>query len=310
MSGPEVVSPAEVGYVDAHAHVFRPASVYPRGVDALVPADRDAPVEDFATLMAESGVTRAVLVPLDGHDDYVADVVERYPHRFLGIAVATRDEHGLTGNPVEALLRRRARFPFVALRTMWLGPATRPIEVSPMFPTLQRMAEDGIALWSYLAPDQLPLLIQLVERLPTLTVVLNHLGFTPHDMAIDEAVRPRFDNALPPTLVDKICSLASQPNVYLMLSGHYALSVDEPPYRDLHIATRRLADAYGAARMMWGSDYPWIRDVPGYDQTLNLVRTLLPDFDEESVQRVLGGTARSLFTFPEPPTADLCKEMN
>jgi len=266
-------------------------------VDALVPADRDAPVEDFSALMAQSGVSNAILVPLDGHDDYVAEVVERYPERFVGIAVATGDEHGLTGDPVGALLRRRARFPFVALRTSWLGHPTEPIESSPMFPTLRRMASDGIALWSYIAPDQLSLLKELVERLPELPVVLNHLGFTPHDMRVDEAVRPRFDNALPSSLVDEICALASHPNVYLMLSGHYALSANEPPYRDLHAATRRLADAYGADRMMWGSDYPWIRDVPGYDETVNLVRTLLPDLDPASLDRVLGGTARSLFTF-------------
>lgn len=298
-----------LGYVDAHAHVFRPSSVSPRIVDALVPAERDAPVEDLLKVMGAAAVSNVVLVPLDGNDHYVADVVARYPGRFVGIAVATEAEQGLTDrDPVDALLSRRARFPFVALRTSWLGHPGEPIQSSPMFPALQRMAEDGIALWSYVAPDQLSLLEALIQRLPELRVVLNHLGFTPHDMWVDDVARPRFDAALPPSLVDRICTLSGFPNVYLMVSGHYALSETDPPYQDLHHATRRLADAFGAERLLWGSDYPWIRNVPGYNATQDVVKTILPHFSDEALERVLGGTARSLFDFDPRSTTSSEKE--
>ena len=39
---------------------------------------------------------------------------------------------------------------------------------------------------------------------------------------------------------------------------------EEPPYRDLDEIVRALADAFGPQRMLWASDYPWTRDVPGY----------------------------------------------
>jgi predicted TIM-barrel fold metal-dependent hydrolase len=71
------------GIIDVHAHVFRPAAISSRGVDELVPADRDAPVEDLLGLMAGSGVDAAVLVPLDAHDDYVA--------RVRGVTFVTRN---------------------------------------------------------------------------------------------------------------------------------------------------------------------------------------------------------------------------
>jgi predicted TIM-barrel fold metal-dependent hydrolase len=80
------------GIIDAHAHVFRPATVFPRGVDELAPAERDAPVEDLLQLMVGSGVEAAVLVPLDAHDDYVAQVLAEYPETFAAIAVATSSE--------------------------------------------------------------------------------------------------------------------------------------------------------------------------------------------------------------------------
>ncbi len=300
----EKLSPGDrrPGFVDAHAHVFRPSSLYDRGVSELVPAERDAPVEDLLTVMAEAGVSNVVLVPLDGNDDYVASVVARYPGTFVGIAIATDLEHGLADrDPVQALLERHARYPFVALRTSWIGHPGEPIEASPMFSVLQYLADDGIPLWSYIAPDQLALLTEAIKRLPELRVVLNHLGFTPHDMSVDEAIRPRFDNALPASLVEHICALSQYPHVYLMVSGHYALSTVEVPYPDLFDATRKLAGAFGAERLLWGSDYPWTRDVPGYRATRDVVSAALPDLSADELTRVLGGTARSLFTFHSSP---------
>jgi L-fuconolactonase len=58
---------------------------------------------------------------------------------------------------------------------------------------------------------------------------------------------------------------------------------------------RRFAEAYGPERLLWASDYPWTRDVPGYRTLLDLVPAALPDLDSESLARVRGGTARILF---------------
>ena len=167
------------GIIDAHAHVFRPASIYPRGVDELAPADRDAPVEDLLELMAGGGVDGAVLVPLDANDDY--------------------------------------------------------------------------------------------------------------------NLRPRFENPFPESTVQQVLQLSEASGIHLMVSGQYALSTQEPPYPDLFQVTRRFAGAYGPERLMWASDYPWTRDVPGYGTLLDLVSAALPDLDAEGLAHVLGGTARKLF---------------
>lgn len=284
------------GAVDAHAHVFRPATVSPRGVDALAPADRDAPVEDLLTRMAAAGVTAAVLVPLDGTDDYVAEVLDRHPGRFAAVAVATAAElRGTAGDPVAALRARRARWPFDALRCSWLGDPGRPVTESPALPVLRALADEGMPLWSYLPPDQLPLLEELVAVLPLLRVVLNHLGFCPHDMWVDEHRRPRFDDPFPGSLVQRLERLADAPGVHVLISGQYALSAEEPPYPELFPVTRRLAAAYGPERLLWGSDHPWPSDVPGYARLPGLVSAALPDLDPVAAARVLGGTARELF---------------
>ena len=284
------------GSVDAHAHVFRPAAVSPRGVDELAPDGRDAPVEDLLARMAAAGVDAAVLVPLDGADDYVAEVLADHPGRFAAVAVATPAEQGTaSGDPVAALRARRERWPFAALRTSWLGEPGRPVRESPFLPVLRVLAEERLPLWSYLPPPQLALLEELVLVLPELPVVLNHLGFCPHDMWIDEHRRPRFDDPFPESLVRRLERLADAGGVHVLLSGQYALSEEEPPYRDLFPVTRRLARAYGPERLLWGSDHPWPSDDPGYSQLPALVPAALPDLDEPALARVLGGTARELF---------------
>ena len=284
------------GIVDAHAHVFRPASVSPRGTDDLAPAERDAPVEDLLARMEDAGVAAAVLVALDGSDGYVAEVLERYPHRFAAVAVATRAELGTGGvDPVAALRARRGRWPFGAVRTSWLGEPGRSVVDSPFLPVLRFMAREQLPLWSYLPPEQLPLLVDLVGLLPDLPVVLNHLGFCPQDMWIDEYRRPRFDDPFSESLVAQLERLADAPGVHVLVSGQYALSAAEPPYADLFPVTRRLAGAYGAQRLLWGSDHPWPSDVPGYRQLPGLVRAALPELDAADTARVLGGTACGLF---------------
>jgi L-fuconolactonase len=284
------------GIIDAHAHVFRPAAVFPRGVDQLAPAERDAPVEDLLELMAGSAVDAAVLVPLDAHDDYVSQVLAEYPKTFAAIAVAASSELRVGGaRGVESLRARREHFGFHGLRTQWLGEPGHPVTDSPALPILRYLAEEGLLLWTYLPPDQLPLLPEVVRELPELRVVLNHLGFCPHDMWVDEHRRPRFDNPFPESTVQQVLRLSEAGGVHLMVSGQYALSTQEPPYPDLFQVTRRFAESYGPQRLVWASDYPWTRNVPGYRALLEVVPEALPDLDADDLACVLGGTARTLF---------------
>ncbi|GAA4073538.1 amidohydrolase family protein [Actinomadura miaoliensis] len=282
--------------VDAHVHVFRPHAVHPRTVDALAPAERDAPVEDLLAVMAAAGIDGAVLVPLGPEVDYVAEVLAAHPGRFGAVAVADAAVQGRTpgADPVAALRERLGRG-FGGLRTQWLGEPGRPLAESPMLPVLRELAARGLPLWSYLPPEQLPLLRELPDVVGDLRIVLNHLGFAPHDMRVDAHGRPAFDDPFPAPVVETVLGLARAPHVYLMFSGQYALSTQAPPYDDLTGVVRSLADAYGPGRMLWASDYPWTRDVPGHAELLALPDAMLPGLSPGERAALLGGTARTLF---------------
>lgn len=285
--------------VDAHAHVFRPAAVNPRRVDELAPADRDAPAEELLSLMAASGVENAVLVPLGTEDDAVADAMRAHPGRFVSVAVASEEVQGRAGHdPVGSLLRRLERMPFAALRTSWLGEPGRMAE-SPMLQTLRFCAENNILIWSYLPPEQFAMLGEALRLVPELQVVLNHLGLAPRDMWVDEYVRPRFTDVYPREHGEAVCALAANERCFLMFSGQYAISAEPCPYPDLRDLGRMLVDAYGPERTLWGSDYPWIRAVPGYPALLDLVDDTLSLSPAER-DSVLGDTAHRLFSFAAP----------
>jgi L-fuconolactonase len=288
--------------VDAHAHVFRRADVLPRAVDELAPADREAPVEDLLAVMAAAGVDRAVLVPLATEDAYVAQALRDHPGRFGAVAVADAGTQGRERgvDPVTALERRRDGFPFHALRTQWLGDPGGPLAESPMLPVLRHMADTGLVLWTYLTRDQLPLLEQLPEAVPDLRIVLNHLGFCPHAMRVDRFGRPAFDDPFPPGSLEPVLGLAAHPTTYVMFSGQYALSREEPPYHDLDPVVSRVAYAFGPRRMLYASDYPWTRDVPGYSALLELAGQALPGVSREELAAVHGGTALELFAHLRP----------
>ncbi|HUC15715.1 MAG TPA: amidohydrolase family protein [Acidimicrobiales bacterium] len=280
--------------VDAHAHVFAAASErFPRAVHELYPAEMEVPVADLLAAMDRNGVSRAVLVALSPHDEYLAHCLEAHPGRFAAVGIWDPSSFSL-----EIYRRRRDTVPLQGLRFFDLGDAAID-EVTDLavFSLLEQMEADGTKLWFYSGQDQLALLDRVLERLPALTVVLNHLGFSPGTLRIDEHGRPRFDEQLPPRHLALTCSLARHAGVHVLFSGHYAFSDVGYPYADLDGVVAALLDAYGPERLLFGSDFPWIRSEPGYAETVALVARQLGGLSADQRAAVLGTNAAAMFGF-------------
>ena len=280
--------------VDAHLHVFRAASGrYPRDVHELFPAELEATVEELLAEMEAGGVEKAVLVPLSPHDEYVRECLERHPGRFAAIGIQDP-----SSTSVADFRRRVETTGLQGLRLFRLGdPLVGDVEELPVFPLLAGLAEGAHKLWFYCPPDQLPLLERVLERLPGLTVVLNHLGFCPQGYRIDEHGRPRIATELPPPTLPTVLALARFPNVHVMLSGQYAFSRQPYPFRDVEPVVRAVYQAFGAGRLLWASDFPWIVEEPGYARQLALVDELLPDIATEERAAILGENTLRLLRF-------------
>ena len=94
----------------------------------------------------------------------------------------------------------------------------------------------------------------------------------------------------------RVIELASFPNLHAKLTFLPTGTREDFPFPDMHDACRRIIDAYGPDRCVWGSDYPtelWCPNVT-YSQHLELFQQHL-DLSESEQQAILGGTAERLW---------------
>jgi len=133
-------------------------------------------------------------------------------------------------------------------------------------------------------PRHLPNTIRFVEQFPDQTFVLDHMA------------KPYIrDRKLSPWKQD-ILQLAKFPNVYCKASGMVTENNwqrwkpdDFTPYLDT------VFQAFGAERMMIGSDWPVCRVVGEYPVIMNIVKDYLKNFTESEKVKVLGGNAVKVY---------------
>jgi predicted TIM-barrel fold metal-dependent hydrolase len=278
--------------VDAHLHVFAALSErFPRDVHELYPAELEATAEELLEEMGRAGVDRAVLVPLSHHDEYLRYSLEQFPGRFAAIGLQPPGPIDL-----EDYRRRRESVGLQGIRLFTLGEPDAPTAESlDTFPLLAELARVEDKLWFYGGKEQMALLELVLDELPELTVVLNHLGFWPSALEVDEHGRPRFEATYTAEGLEHVRTLARFPRVFVLLSGMYAFSAQPPPYDDLRPVTAGILDAFGPRRVLLATDFPWIRSEPGYRETLAAADAHLGDLDESNRARVRGENAMELF---------------
>jgi L-fuconolactonase len=126
-------------------------------------------------------------------------------------------------------------------------------------------------------------LADLLRRFPDLPVVLDH--------GLYLAVGPEYERTLRDVL-----DLARHPNLYAKLSFLATGSARPYPFEDLHDACRRIIDAYGPDRCLWGSAFPCELWCPRttYAQSVALFARVL-GLDARSRDAILGRTAYRLY---------------
>jgi L-fuconolactonase len=259
----------------------------------MYPAGLEAPVEDLLETLDQNEIHGAVVVPLSPHDEYLAECLANHPERLRGIGVLNPDRARDAGDA----RRRFAEVGLSGLRVFRLGdPATASPQDLDAWPVLEVLQEVAGVLWLYVSAEELKLLPRVLDRLPELKVVLNHLGWPlPGEFQIDELGRPSIPEHVPPPTLDTVRQLAGYEGVHVMFSGEYAFSSEAFPFSDLTGVVTSIYESYGAGRMMWASDYPWIREAPGYESQLSLVDHYLPDLSPGERQAIMGGTTGRLF---------------
>lgn len=234
--------------VDAHVHVWQRATDPQPWIDPeTMPAiDRDFTFPDLGDMLRDVGVTRAVVV----QSSHSAGETRRLLSAESVVVAGVVGWIDLTGDVDVAIsqLRADAAARLVGIRHLahidpdptWL---LRP-EVGVGLDALARhdLAFDLVIRWW-----QLPQAVSVARAHPHTAFVLDHLGGPPlgtEHMA--EWAR-------------QLGGLAQQPNVTAKISGlASALGTTTWTTDDLRAPFDAALDAFGAARLMYGSDWPLV----------------------------------------------------
>jgi predicted TIM-barrel fold metal-dependent hydrolase len=281
--------------VDTHMHVWtndtgRFPFAHPYEPSFKPPAVAGT-VEMLVEEMDRHAIDYAVLVQVIyyGWDNrYVVECLKQQPRRFRahGLIDPTDPEvsrkleywmreHGLSGMRFSPIYYRG--------KDAW-------ITSEPHHQLWKKAAELGAVFNYFIAADQLPKLEEMLARHPDVKIVIDHLA------------RVDLTKADPAEEVAKLTRLAKYPNVWLKVSELNILSPSKKyPYADMFPWVRRVYDAFGPDRLMWGTGYPGATRAqagrPSIEQELALVRREIPFFSAEDREKILGRNAAALWKF-------------
>ena len=182
---------------------------------------------------------------------------------------------------IEALAARKL---LVGLRPMVQDIADDDWLLRPaLAPLLNAMAKNGLVFDALTKPRHLQRLLQVVDRHPDLSFVLDH-GSKP-DLSSGEIAAWQ----------DDIARLAERPNIVCKLSGLVTEAKPDWQIADLRPAVEHIRDRFGPQRLLWGSDWPVVDLAGGYAKWLDAAETLLADLSPDERASVFGGSAARIY---------------
>jgi L-fuconolactonase len=275
--------PAQGSYrtIDSHVHVWKHDPAYPFAQGANVPA-RDATPEMLLALMKANGVSKTVLIQVIHYlydNRYVADVLKQYPGTFRAVCRVDPLDPAAPDH-----LSKWTEQGFHGVRISPSGEASGDWFRGPLMPPLWKRCQDLKVPMTVLAPiTRMPEVVPLMDRTPDLTLVIDHMA----DCPIDK-----------PEELEKLIALKRYPNVFVKISHTWSISKQQYPWLDAQEYVKRLHDAYGPQRLMWGTDWPIHETWTTYDKTLSVVRDDMKFLNAEDKRWMLSQTVEKVWPFP------------
>jgi L-fuconolactonase len=270
--------------IDAHQHFWDPARGDYGWLKPDNPIHRVFATADLRPLLAQTGVDATILVqaaPTPDETDYMLEIARATPW-VLGV-VGWVD---LEAPDAADAIRRRARDPlFLGVRPM-LQDITDPdwILRPALAPALDAIAAEGLVFDALILSHQIGTITELAGRHPQLSIVLDH------------AAKPKLGNAdAMAAWARAITGLAARPNVTCKVSGLLTEVQQGGEKHDVVRAIGMLFELFGAARLLWGSDWPVLTLKGDYQDWFELAREAVAARDSSAVRAVMGGNALRIY---------------
>jgi L-fuconolactonase len=270
--------------IDAHHHLWRLArGDYGWLTPDLAPLHRDFLPPDFAPLRTGAGVTGSIVVqaaPTAAETAFLLDMAAAEP-AILGVVGWT----DLTApDAADAIARLAANPKLEGLRPMLQDLADDDFILRPdVGLALEAMRRHGLRFEALVRPRHLPRLIALRERHPDLPIVVDH------------AAKPDIAAGSFEPWASDMRLLAADGLTVCKLSGLVTEAASDWRLADLRPYADLVIDAFGPARVMWGSDWPVVLLASSYDRWLETAQALVAGLSAAERADILGGTAARFY---------------
>jgi L-fuconolactonase len=266
--------------IDPHVHVWKHDPQFPFAEGAR-PPERDATPDTLLELMKANGVERTVIIQVIHYrydNRYLADVLKRYPQTFQGVCRVDPLDPSAPDH-----LSRLTGQGFRGVRLSPAGNASGDWFRGPLMPPLWKRCSDLKVPMTVLAPvTRMPEVGLLLEKLPELTVVIDHMADCPVDQ---------------PAELEKLIALKRYPKVFVKISHTWSISRQPYPWLDAQEYVKRLHQAYGPQRLMWATDWPIVEGNSTYRRALEVVRDEMKFLNADDLRWILSQTVERVWPF-------------
>lgn len=273
-----------MSFIDAHQHYWTLGlghNDWP-GSD-LQPIFRDFGPDDLKPHLGAAGIGRTVLVqaaPNVAETEFLLEIAAR--EETVAAVVGWVDI--LASNAAAELQRLKMHPKFKGIRPMLqsideTGWILRPEAIA----TLEMLPGLDLRFDALIQPRHLPVIAALADRLPDLAIVVDH-GAKPFIA----------EGRLEPWRTD-MAALARRPKVRVKLSGLITEAGRNWSVESLRPYAAHLIEAFGAERVMFGSDWPVVLLDADYAEWFAAARALTETCSEAERQAIFLGTAARFY---------------
>jgi L-fuconolactonase len=274
--------------VDTHTHVISPDTArYPvdpvGGRQSEWSQAHPVDIDGLVRALDEAGIAKAVVVQAStvyGHDNrYVVEAVRAHPDRFAGV-------YSIDAMAADAVSRIEH----------WQGQGLSGFRLFTTGTTMPGQAdwlghERSLPAWAYAEEHDIPVCLQMtIQGLPALRALLDR--FPKVRVLLDHCARPDLSDGRPYHLSKDLFELAAYPGAHLKLT-HRALSASAKGRSTTAGFLADLVAAYGAGRIVWGSNFPAAEGRPA--DILAEARGAVASLPEADQEMIFGGTAAAFY---------------
>ena len=244
------------------------------------------PIEILLDQMTRNGVDKAALIQIRGVYDnaYLIECMRRFPGRFSVVTIVDTDRPEAP-DQLEEWVRQGAEG--VRLAPTVRSPGSDPLAI------WRKAADLGIVVSSLGSAEEFasPEFESIIKEFPGLSIIIEHLGGAGGD------------RTPPHNTYRKVLSLSQYSNTFMKIPGLGEICsrpmpfIQPMPFSDIPPFIEMAVEAFGAKRLMWGSDFPPVAAREGYRNALRFTMEQVKFASEEDKEWVFGKTAATLFRF-------------